>query len=130
MIEFVGFITEHDLIKESKTFQEYQANPENTQALIDQITSHLDKGVIIFGWMGYTYDLTDQTPIAPHAYYTDGVLIWPSYLKYYLVKYPAFNLDEATVRRIFQRISCPLMIHPEDLFKMESVLSEKLNSAS
>ncbi|WP_338868497.1 hypothetical protein WBJ53_17690 [Spirosoma sp. SC4-14] len=129
-MRFIGFIKEHDSIKESKDFQEYQTDSEDAKSFINQIIGHLDKGVIIFGWMGYAYDLIDQTPIAPHAYYTDGVLIWPSYLKYYLLKYPTFDLDQLTTRQILNQVDESVMINSDRLSEMEKTLGEKLHSAS
>ncbi len=99
LIEFIGFISEHDLTEESKTLLKYHRQHPKDEYLTNQIIKPLESGTLILGWIGYTYDVKDQFIIAPDAYYTDGTLIWPAYLTYYFLKYSTFNLDERIVIR-------------------------------
>ena len=91
-MKLVGFIKEHDhkLGYSFNDVMQKSLKEYDTEAIIN----YLDKGVLIFGWMGYFNDLEIDEPVAPHAYFTDGIWVWPSYFSYYLGKYKSITFDD------------------------------------
>ena len=90
-MKLVGFIKEHDH-KLGNTFKdvvEKSLKEYDPEAIIN----YLEKGSLLFGWMGYFNDLETNEPVSPHAYYTDGTWVWPSYFPYYLGKYRSITFD-------------------------------------
>jgi hypothetical protein len=63
---------------------------------VDQraILEYLKKGHLLMAWMGYFVDIRTRELIAPDAYYTDGLWVWPTYFPYYLEKYPDMYIDK------------------------------------
>jgi len=90
-MKLVGFIKEHDhkLGYSFNDVMQKSLKEYDTEAIIN----YLDKGVLIFGWMGYFNNLETNEPVAPLAYYTDGIWVWPSYFSYYLEKYRSITFD-------------------------------------
>ncbi|MBE9602259.1 hypothetical protein [Pedobacter sp. MC2016-24] len=87
-MKYIGFITENTKIEGSDSFAYMLSKPPNKdEDILKKVVKYLDEGVIIFGWMGYSYDFKTKQPIAPDAYYTDGVYVWPGYYSYYLNTY-------------------------------------------
>lgn len=119
-MKLIGFIKGHDNIEEAKEYALFQRSDSIADSEIEAIANYLDDGVFIFGWMGYCYDLDDDTPIAPDSYYTDGIYVWPAYFPYYLRKHPNSQVDERFLAHISKndfRI---------DKSKIDSPLKERL----
>ncbi|GAB1855356.1 hypothetical protein MHTCC0001_01890 [Flavobacteriaceae bacterium MHTCC 0001] len=84
----VGFIAEHNPIQEAIHFKEITENVNQcTSSINEQLICYLSECPLVFSWMGYFISLDDNSLIAPMAYYSDGLYVWPSYTKYYLEKY-------------------------------------------
>ncbi|NML38410.1 hypothetical protein HHL17_14475 [Chitinophaga sp. G-6-1-13] len=101
-MKLVGFIKEIDFFPWAKPLEEYMMDI-NPSELIDQITVYLEKGKLVIGWMGYYIDLETKEHIAPHAYYTDGIWVWPSYYPYYIRKYSRFAIDKEFLKYLQDR---------------------------
>lgn len=94
-MKYIGFIKEHDeKMSEAIHFNEIINSADEQADSIKKIVNYLDKGVLLFGWMGFVYDLENEKPIKPDSYYTDGEWIWPVYFPYYLKKYPKFPVNK------------------------------------
>jgi hypothetical protein len=117
-MEYIGFIKEHDNIKEAISFNEIinGIDYHHENSILD-IIEYLNGGSLIFGWMGYTSDLETQTLIAPHSYYTDGLWVWPLYFPYYLKKYPNFIINKDFLNFISTK---------QELNSISAVSSQKL----
>ncbi len=89
----VGFIKEYDPIAEAVALDELINNPLDIGNDIEKIITYLSGGELICGLMGYFIDFKTNEPIAPMGYYTDGIWVWPSYITYYLRKYPYMSID-------------------------------------
>ncbi|MDR6194953.1 hypothetical protein [Siphonobacter sp. SORGH_AS_0500] len=125
-MKFIGFITEHDLIEEAKTFQEYLTQGQKEESLMRQLINHLENGAIVLSWLGYSFDVVDNALIAPNAYYTDGTFVWPGYLSYYLSKYPTFNLDKEIINQVLTYERTLQAINSSRLAGIEMKLAKKL----
>lgn len=95
-MRYIGFIKEHNPIKESLSIEVVMSSPDNNDEIsVLGIIEYLkNNGVLILGWMGYFMDLEKDQPICPDSYYSDGVWVWPAYFPYYLEKYPHYPLDK------------------------------------
>lgn len=91
-MKLIGFIKEHDNIAEAIGLDSTKHTASKIET--EKVIQYLDQGKIIFGWMGYAYDLETKKPIAPHSYHSDGVWVWPSYFSYYLKKHPTMNVAQ------------------------------------
>jgi len=102
-LKYIGFIKEHDdNIAESLSFNDItrsvQAN--DLQELL-KIVDYLERGPLLLAWMNYTYDLKTNLPIGPNSFHTDGVWVWPSYLSYYLTKFPHYPINREFVDHLY-----------------------------
>ena len=93
MLKFLGFIKEYNPIEGAISFDESLGNDTLEQITLFQVIEYLNKSVVILAWMGYFIDIQTKELIAPDCYYSDGIWVWPSYLPYYLKKYPNFKID-------------------------------------
>lgn len=91
-MKYVGLIKEYNNVKEATMLQDALGNVDNTDVM-PAIIRYLGDGVLVLAFMGYIQDFETKALIAPHGYDTDGIWVWPSYLPYYLKKYPNFKLD-------------------------------------
>jgi len=93
-IKFIGFIEKHNSkVYESRKLSDLIGEKKKPKKRIEIIT-YLEKGEIVISWMGYFEDNETGDILSPDCYYTDGNYIWPSYLIYYLKKYPNFKLEK------------------------------------
>ena len=96
----VGFIYELNQIRAARPFEEYRGAIYRDLDATEEIVTYLNNGKLIFAWMGYFIDFKTKEPIAPDAYYTDGVWVWPGYLSYYLNRHSNFILDKEFLDKI------------------------------
>ena len=89
----VGFIKEHNPIPEAVALDELINNPLEIDKDIKKIITYLSGGELVLGLMGYFVDFKTNQKIDPMGYYTDGIWVWPSYIVYYLKKYPYMSID-------------------------------------
>jgi len=101
-MKYIGFIKEHNKIKEAVAFEEAIKLPYDNKET-NKIIEYLNKGILLLAWMGYFTDIKTNELIAPDSYLTDGVWIWPSYLPYYLNKFPSFHLDDDFINYLKER---------------------------
>lgn len=102
-MKLVGFIKELDNYDWASPLCNELGEESNAEELVNNIISYLEKGKLILGWMGYFVDLRTQDPIAPHAFLTDGVWVWPSYYLYYLKMYPQYRLDNSFINYLREK---------------------------
>ena len=93
-MKLIGFIKEHNNIKEAVDYTVFKEEGLTNNYVLSDIVSYLNSGVYILGWMGYFFDIDNDSPISPDSYYTDGVYIWPAYFPHYLQKHPNSQIDE------------------------------------
>jgi hypothetical protein len=96
----VGFIKEYDPIAEAVALDELINNPLEIDKDIKKIITYLSGGELVLGLMGYFVDFKTNQKIDPMGYYTDGIWVWPSYIVYYLKKYPHMSLDLAFISHV------------------------------
>ncbi len=126
IMELIGFIKEHNKIEGAKSYTDLVSNYSNEHGIIvERVIDYLNKGKLLLSWMGYFFDLEDNSIIAPDSYYTDGVYIWPAYLPHYLKKNPDLYLDE-TFLNILAEKKFEFKISDNNLEKMEEDLSRIL----
>ena len=84
-MKFAGILREHEggLIKVGKSLTELIVSANEEIEDLAQIIAYLKKGTYVMGFLHYVYD-SNNNPIAPMVYYSDGKWVWPSYLSYYL----------------------------------------------
>jgi hypothetical protein len=102
-MKLLGFIKEYDNLKESIELEIFLNSRAQKPIDIKKTIEYLEKGVLVFGWMGYCRDIKTKQLIAPHAYYTDGVWVWPSYYPYYLKQFSSVHIDEEFVEYLIAR---------------------------
>ena len=102
-MKLIGFIKEYDNLKESIELDTFLNSRSKKAIDIEKAIQYLEKGALVFGWMGYVDDIKTKQPIAPDAYYTDGVWVWPSYFPYYLKQFPAVYINEDFVDHLITR---------------------------
>lgn len=117
----IGFIKEINPVKGAVGLLEVSQNPESGPDAIIVIKHLANNGHWVFGWMGYFSDPEDNSLICPNSYYTDGVYFWPSYLPYFLNKYPGWKLDEDFMCHI--RSACSEKISQKELGRIEDIIS-------
>jgi hypothetical protein len=93
-MKLLGFIKEYNDLKESIELDTFLNSRSRIAFDIEKTIQYLEKGVLVFGWMGVFTDIKTNQFIAPDAYYTDGVWVWPSYFPYYLKQFPLLYIDE------------------------------------
>jgi hypothetical protein len=93
-MKLVGFIKEYNCIEEATALNELISSISETSENMEDVIKYLNSGALLLGWMGYFYDVTTKKAIAPDAYYTDGIWVWPSYFPYYLAAYPSMKIDK------------------------------------
>ncbi|CAM1353278.1 hypothetical protein [Tenacibaculum halocynthiae] len=77
--------------------------------------------------MGYFINFENDELIFPDSYYTDGVFICPSYLPYYLKKYPNFKLEEGFISHLISvNYQNKKVIGKRDVLIIENKLSKLL----
>lgn len=131
-MKLVGFIKEHNFIKEAVSLNELISNSSESYANIEDVIKYLNSGALLLAWMGYFIDEKTKKLIAPDSYFTDGIWIWPSYLPYYLGLYPSMKIDPNFLTHLesvnFQfKLDVKFEIHKKQL---EYQLSQKLNEDS
>jgi len=92
-MKLVGFIKEHNYIKEAVGLNELISSGSESYANIEKVIRYLDSGTLLLAWMGYFIDGKTKKLIATDSYFTDGIWIWPSYFPYYLGMYPSLKID-------------------------------------
>ncbi len=92
-MKLVGFIKEHNCIKEAVGLNELISNTNESYEKIEKVVKYLNSGAILLAWMGYFIDAKTKKLIAPDSYFTDGIWIWPSYFTYYLGVYPSMKIS-------------------------------------
>jgi len=92
-MKLVGFIKQYNDIEEALSLD--IVIDVKMRGNVDQraILKYLKEGYLLMAWMGYFIDIRTRELIAPDAYYTDGLWVWPSYFPYYLEKYPGMYID-------------------------------------
>jgi hypothetical protein len=95
-MKYIGFVKEHDKnIANAIHFSQMINSTSLPNNLIEKVIEYLDKGILLFGAMGWFEDIENEgETITTMGYYTDGEWVWPSYFSYYLKKYPNFQIDE------------------------------------
>ena len=89
----LGFIKEYNPIAEAVALDELINNPLEIDNDIEKIITYLSGGELVLSLMTYFRDFKTNQLIAPMGYYTDGIWVWPSYITYYLRKYPYMSID-------------------------------------
>lgn len=102
-MKLLGFIKEYDNLKESIDLDEFLNSVSQKAIDIEKAIQYLEKGALVLGWMGYVTDVKTKQLIAPDAYYTDGVWVWPTYLPYYLKQFPSVYINEDFVEYLVAR---------------------------
>ena len=123
-MKLVGFIKELDRYTWASPLCDELCVENNSEELVNNIISYLEKGKVILGWMGYFVDLRTQDHIAPHAFLTDGEWVWPSYYQYYLKIYPNYKLNNNFINFLRQKNFIMEEILNEDSIQKEFI--EKL----
>ncbi|KAA2243452.1 hypothetical protein F0L74_13230 [Chitinophaga agrisoli] len=120
-MRFVGFIKELDNYPWATPFDNQLAENNAAVELINNIVSYLEKGKLVLGWMGHFVDLQTKEHIAPHAYLSDGIWIWPSYYQYYLKECPNYKLDKDFVNYIREKDFTVELIFNEQALREEFI---------
>lgn len=127
-MKLVGFIKEHNCIKEAVAFEELVINGAMPSINSEKIVNYLNSGTLLLAWMGYFVDKKTKKLIGPDSYYTDGIWIWPSYFSYYLEMHPSMKIDPDFLSYVENK---NFKLRMDDKFesqkdKLEKELSEKL----
>ncbi len=129
IMKLVGFIKEHNSIKEAKEYSVIRGSHSTNQEIVANTIAYLNNGMLLLAWMGYFIDLEDGNLISPDSYYTDGIYIWPAYFPYYLKKYPCYPVDDDFLTHLlknnFQMDLIENNTNTKD--RLEGELLEKLN---
>lgn len=126
-MKLVGFIKEHNDITEAVSFESIITTEKCDNEIALRVINYLDKGILLLGWMGYFFDLKDNSLIAPDSYYTDGIFIWPSYFPYYLKKYGNYNIDKDFLEYLANiNFECS-RINIQNMDEMEQKLLKRLD---
>lgn len=125
-MKLVGFITEHDKALSSTMFKEIYGGCNNDPVLINKILEFLSEGTLIMAWMGYFKDLETNEYAEPHAYYSDGTWLWPSYFPYYIRKHSNYNLDVDFVAYLIGKNFLIADLPPDAKDKLERDLIDKI----
>ncbi|WP_299679131.1 hypothetical protein [uncultured Dokdonia sp.] len=124
----VGFLKRHDDYSFSKKLEDINNTNINENSLdLEVVILYLERGKVFLSWMSWLFDDGDSS-IGPHELYTDGIWIWPSYLTYYLNKYPNLELNKDFTDHIIQSSSNDIDISQDDLIKFEKEFYELTNS--
>jgi hypothetical protein len=128
-MKFIGFIKEHNPIKEAITLQSIKdSNTINGDRLSLKVVDYLNSGELLLAWMGYFIDFENNKPIAPDSYFTDGEWIWPAYFVYYLNKYPRYPIEKSFIDHLHSKnFKMDSTISPRDKSILEKKVSLKLN---
>lgn len=110
----------NDSILETNTLG---SNLDNETRL--KIIEYLDRGHLVYGWMHYFEDYHTKEPIAPHAYFTDGTWVWPSYFSFYLEKLPNYKVDSAFLEHIANYNYRVPQLSKSRLYEIESELKRQ-----
>jgi hypothetical protein len=102
-MKLLGFIKEYDNLKESIDLDEFLNSVSQKAIDFEKAIQYLEKGALVLGWMGYVTDVKTKQLIAPDAYYTDGVWVWPTYFPYYLKQFPSVYINEDFVEYLVAR---------------------------
>ena len=92
-MKLTGFIKEYNDIEGAITLESALHTELGNIVDRNKVLNYLKGGHFLLGWMGYFFDVETKEPIDPDSYYTDGVWVWPSYLPYYIKKYPNFAIN-------------------------------------
>jgi len=93
-MRLVGFISEYENIEEAEPLRDALVQVSGNEIYNSRILSYLEKGQLVFGWMGILRDIETGDWIGPKAYYTDGDWAWPVSFPYYLKKNPDMKIDK------------------------------------
>ncbi len=102
-MKYIGFIKEYNNISEAIPLEELVNSSSSSTASAQQVLKYLNRGILILGWMGYFIDFKTKQIIAPDSYYTDGIWVWPSYLPYYLNKFPSLQLGNEFLNYLIEK---------------------------
>jgi hypothetical protein len=97
---------------------------------IEKVIRYLQKGALVLGWMGYFSDIKTKKLIAPDAYYTDGVWVWPVYYPYYLKQFPTLQIDEDFVEYLIARNYVFVNGFEDRIEAFEAELAERFKQAN
>lgn len=93
-MEYTGFIKEYDGILSNKNLSDFFNGDSLDQKIVEKIINYLSHGINVISWMHIIHDLQSNEIISEgHGVETDGSWFWPSYLPYYLKKYPNFVIE-------------------------------------
>lgn len=89
-MKYIGFIKEYDEILEAKSLKGHFQLFDNNEAVVKKVIKYLEKGCLFFPVMEYYNDIETNKFLCPRGYFTDGVWIWP----YYLKRHPNFYIPK------------------------------------
>ncbi|PSK93129.1 hypothetical protein [Taibaiella chishuiensis] len=129
-MEYTGFIKEYDSTLSNKSIDYFFNSSDLNIDIVDKVVSYLSHGTSIVSWMHMIYDLYSNEIIGEgHGVDTDGVWFWPSYLPYYLRKYPDFLIENKFLDYLIQKnFSIDWNDKSIDIGKMENELFPRLGN--
>lgn len=127
-MDLIGFITEHNNISESVKYTNNLGEIPNDTSIVSRLINYLNKGTLVFSWMGYFTDIENDNLICPDSYYTDGHYIWPGYFPYYLKKHENFIIDKGFITFLTENnFNYLSKLTDKDTSRIEMYLEQKLN---
>ncbi|MBG6148964.1 hypothetical protein IWQ47_001733 [Aquimarina sp. EL_43] len=125
-MKLIGFIKEHNDVKGAVSFADINKDALENNKPLFEVIDYLNKGTLVFSWMGYSEDLDNGELITPDSYHTDGVFVWPAYFPYYLNKYPEYKVNEEFLVHLANNNFHQDELNPNTVKNIEKWLSEKL----
>lgn len=129
-MQYTGFIKEYDKILAEKNIDYFFGKKDIDKDLLEMVLNYLSHGVNIVSWMHIIYDLRSNEIIGEgHGIETDGFWFWPSYLPYYLKKYPNFIIEDNFLNYLINKnFAIDWSESKIDIDKMENELFPRLGN--